>query len=92
MDPLSSTDWVPSLIAAALDILQQLAHPLQLLARYQCRDAIHAIISLPPRQFHSGWAQCQLGRAYFELADYKMVLFRPKWLMLLYPFVTVYFE
>ncbi|TMW60581.1 hypothetical protein Poli38472_000623 [Pythium oligandrum] len=38
---------------------------------YMCREALELLDRLPKNQLSSGWAQLQIGRAHFELADYK---------------------
>ncbi|CCI39359.1 unnamed protein product [Albugo candida] len=38
---------------------------------FECKEAIPMIRKLPNLHFSSDWAQQQLGRAYFEIADYK---------------------
>ena len=45
----------------------------ELISNYKCRDAIDALQLLPGPHAQTGWAYCQLGRAYFELTDYKAV-------------------
>ncbi|CAM9350276.1 unnamed protein product [Chrysoparadoxa australica] len=42
------------------------------LAQYKCRDAIELLHRLPACQFRTGWVQQQLGKAYYELSDYRM--------------------
>ncbi|KAF1784084.1 Ankyrin repeat-containing domain [Phytophthora cactorum] len=37
---------------------------------YMCREALEMLEMLPASQRASGWAQQQIGRAYFEMADY----------------------
>ena len=60
--------------ATAMVLLQEFARPLVHLSRYDGEQAVQSLMELPPKHFQSGWAQCQLGRAYFERADYKKVL------------------
>jgi len=57
--------------AAALGLLKEFARGVQALAQYRCHEAIAAFSSLPAPHFSSGWAQCQIGRAHFELTNYK---------------------
>ncbi|KAG6610043.1 putative anaphase-promoting complex subunit [Phytophthora cinnamomi] len=40
------------------------------LSVYMCREALEMLERLPSSQQASGWAQQQIGRAYFEMADY----------------------
>jgi anaphase-promoting complex subunit 3 len=35
-----------------------------------CREALELLLRLPASQHASGWAQQQIGRAQFEMADY----------------------
>ncbi|ETV82751.1 hypothetical protein H257_04549 [Aphanomyces astaci] len=37
---------------------------------YQCADALTGLQSLPPHHIQTSWVQHQMGRAYFELAQY----------------------
>ncbi|KAG4063873.1 Cell division cycle protein 27 A [Phytophthora cactorum] len=37
---------------------------------FMCREALEMLEMLPASQRASGWAQQQIGRAYFEMADY----------------------
>lgn len=45
----------------------------QKLSLYMCREALDLLDRLPADQQSSGWVQQQVGRAHFELADYKQV-------------------
>lgn len=47
------------------------ARGVQALSQYRCHEAIDVFSSLPAAHLNSGWAQCQIGRAYFELTNYK---------------------
>lgn len=38
--------------------------------QYQCSEALRIFHQLPQEQFHTGWVLHQVGRAYFEMADY----------------------
>ncbi|KAL9112546.1 MAG: hypothetical protein Q9227_003117 [Pyrenula ochraceoflavens] len=40
------------------------------LSRYSCQDAISVFNTLPSSQRETSWVQSQIGRAYFEQADY----------------------
>lgn len=40
---------------------------------YMCREALSMLEQLPAAQLASGWAQQQIGRAHFEMADYNLV-------------------
>ncbi|TDH64937.1 hypothetical protein CCR75_001552 [Bremia lactucae] len=37
---------------------------------YLCREALKMLEQLPASQLASGWVQLQIGRAYYEMADY----------------------
>jgi anaphase-promoting complex subunit 3 len=39
--------------------------------QYQCSEALRIFRHLPQEQFHTGWVLHQVGRAYFEMADYQ---------------------
>ena len=39
--------------------------------QYRCQDALRIFHRLPYSQFNTGWVQHQVGRAYFETADYQ---------------------
>ncbi|OWZ21658.1 Anaphase-promoting complex subunit [Phytophthora megakarya] len=42
----------------------------QRISVYMCREALEMLEQLPASQLRSGWAQQQIGRAHFEMADY----------------------
>ncbi|KAF4047271.1 Tetratricopeptide repeat [Phytophthora infestans] len=42
----------------------------QKVSMYMCGEALEMLEQLPASQRASGWAQQQIGRAYFEMADY----------------------
>ncbi|KUF78853.1 Cell division cycle protein 27 B [Phytophthora nicotianae] len=42
----------------------------QKISVYMCREALELLKMLPASQRASGWAQQQIGRAHFEMADY----------------------
>eukprot|EP00040_Diaphanoeca_grandis_P018687 m.98309 g.98309 ORF g.98309 m.98309 type:complete len:737 (-) comp27050_c1_seq1:33-2243(-) len=56
---------------AAVRLLLQLGKAIGALAQFDCKTAIDELASLPLNQYNTAWTYCQLGRAYFELADYK---------------------
>lgn len=47
-----------------------------LLSQYRCHECISVCQLLPRRHFSSGWVQQMIGRAYFELNDYKVLSLR----------------
>ncbi|EGZ28162.1 hypothetical protein PHYSODRAFT_554422 [Phytophthora sojae] len=53
-----------------LRLLSSFGSIYQKLSVYMCREALEMLERLPPSQHASGWAQQQIGRAYFEMADY----------------------
>ena len=42
----------------------------RMLCSFRCKEAIQIFQRLPHSQFETGWVQHQVGRAYFEIADY----------------------
>jgi len=40
------------------------------LSRFRCKEALHALNSLSMSQKDTPWAQSQIGRAYYEMANY----------------------
>lgn len=46
-------------------------HAYRLLCAFKCMDCIRHLQQLPRRHYSSGWVQHALGKAYFELNDYK---------------------
>ena len=43
------------------------------LAQFECEKAVQLFTELPPRHYNTGWVLAQVGRAYFEMDDYKKV-------------------
>lgn len=58
-------------ISASLTLLGQLGSGVAALADFRCKEAIDSFLSLPPTQLNTGWAYCNIGKAFFELAKYK---------------------
>ena len=58
--------------AIVFSILSVFSHAYHLLCQYQCTDCIRHLQLLPRRHYSCGWVQHTLGRAYFELNDYKV--------------------
>lgn len=52
------------------ETLVTLGNGYRLLCLYECRAALDMFRQLPSRQLLTGWVQEQMGRAYFEIADY----------------------
>ena len=53
---------------------------------YRCRECLELLHSLPRNHFSSGWVQNVLGKAYFEMCEYKPALLALKEMMRLEPF------
>ena len=54
----------------ALDLFKKLSNGFVKLSKYRLDEALKAYNSLPQGQKESAWVQAQLGRAYYEKADY----------------------
>ncbi|KAL3673595.1 hypothetical protein V7S43_001297 [Phytophthora oleae] len=53
-----------------LRLLSSFGSIYQKMSAYKCREALEMLERLPHSQRASGWAQQQIGRAHFEMADY----------------------
>uniref|UniRef100_K3W6X7 Cdc23 domain-containing protein n=1 Tax=Globisporangium ultimum (strain ATCC 200006 / CBS 805.95 / DAOM BR144) TaxID=431595 RepID=K3W6X7_GLOUD len=53
-----------------LCLLSSFGSVYQKVCMYMCREALFLLQQLPPSQLASGWAQHQIGRSHFEMADY----------------------
>ncbi|CAH0489304.1 unnamed protein product [Peronospora farinosa] len=53
-----------------LRLLSSFGSIYQKISMYMCREALEMLERLPTSQYASGWAQQQIGRAHFEMADY----------------------
>lgn len=53
-----------------MGLLRELGAGYKALCLYDCATAIERLDSLPPAQRNTGWVLAQLGRAYFEQAEY----------------------
>ncbi|KAJ3332508.1 anaphase-promoting complex subunit cdc27 [Blyttiomyces sp. JEL0837] len=63
-----------SVLLAGTSILKVLAGigvGVSLLSQYHCRQAIDCFQRLPPDQYNTGWTLCTVGRAMFEMAEYR---------------------
>ena len=56
-----------------MNLLEQIGNAYLALSQYDCKRSIEMFESLPPQHYNTGWVLCQVGRAYFELADYQKV-------------------
>ncbi|KAK2143694.1 hypothetical protein LSH36_819g00003 [Paralvinella palmiformis] len=54
-----------------MTLLQDIGRGYLALAQYDCKKAIQLLSSLPPHHLNTGWVKCQIGRAYYEMADYQ---------------------
>lgn len=55
----------------ALRIIRAVAEAYQALSLYQCSKAVELFTALPFNQAMTAWVHCCIGRAHFELADYR---------------------
>ncbi|KAL0477993.1 anaphase-promoting complex subunit 3 [Acrasis kona] len=55
---------------AACQLVRSCAKAYQYACEYKLNNAVKQFQKLPPRHFNTGWVMCQLGKCYFELADY----------------------
>lgn len=53
-----------------LSLLCHLGTAYKLLCNYQCQPALQILHYLSPDQYETGWVQHQIGKSYFEMADY----------------------
>lgn len=58
-------------VQSILQLLCTLGAAHRLLCNYQSKEAIQIFQNLPFDQYNTGWVQHQVGKAYFEIADYK---------------------
>lgn len=56
--------------ALVLQLLHTLGEGVRHLAMYRCQEAIDAFVQLPASHYATGWVQCQVGRAHFEMVEY----------------------
>jgi len=80
--PTTSADGMAHTVA----LLVLFSKAYQLLYSYQCHDCISLLHNLPRTHFSCGFVQQLLGRAYFEMADYKPALLALKEMLTLEPF------
>ncbi|XP_044152694.1 cell division cycle protein 27 homolog isoform X2 [Bufo gargarizans] len=53
-----------------MSLLRDMGKGYVALCSYNCKDAINILSHLPSHHYNTGWVLCQIGRAYFELAEY----------------------
>jgi len=58
-------------VQQVLELLCTLGAAQRLLCNYRCQEALQVFYKLPHDQFQTGWVQHQVGRAFFEMADYE---------------------
>lgn len=52
-------------------LFRDIGRAYQALCQFECRRAIQLFSELPIQHANTGWIMCQIGKAYFELAEYK---------------------
>lgn len=52
-------------------LLRELGQAYLYLSQFECKKAIECLSNLPPHHHDTGWVLSLLGKAYFELNDYK---------------------
>ncbi|KAH3761858.1 cell division cycle protein 27-like [Pelomyxa schiedti] len=75
-DPSSDKPFLHSkaLPSALMKVLMSLASSYWLLSKYRCEEFLQVIYSLSEEHTNTPWVLSQIGKAYFELADYKNAL------------------
>ncbi|KAG8446976.1 hypothetical protein GDO86_014426 [Hymenochirus boettgeri] len=53
-----------------MSLLRDMGKGYVALCSYNCKEAIAILSHLPSHHYNTGWVLCQIGRAYFELAEY----------------------
>ncbi|XP_075440649.1 cell division cycle protein 27 homolog isoform X2 [Ascaphus truei] len=56
--------------AGLMSLLRDMGKGYVALCSYNCKEAINILSHLPSHHYSTGWVLCQIGRAYFELAEY----------------------
>ncbi|XP_029430073.1 cell division cycle protein 27 homolog isoform X2 [Rhinatrema bivittatum] len=56
--------------AGLMSLLRDMGKGYLALCSYNCKEAINILNHLPSHHYNTGWVLCQIGRAYFELAEY----------------------
>ena len=64
---------IVSFAEGLLQLLQQIGKAYVALSQYECAKAVSLFSALPPQHYNTGWVMCQVGRAYFEMAEYEKV-------------------
>mmetsp|Transcript_96984 Transcript_96984/g.277500 ORF Transcript_96984/g.277500 Transcript_96984/m.277500 type:complete len:664 (-) Transcript_96984:165-2156(-) len=55
----------------AVSVLRNVGAAYHYLCQHKCREALGILQELPVRHYNTGWIQHLVGRAYFEMADYR---------------------
>uniref|UniRef100_A0A8C5PSC2 Cell division cycle protein 27 homolog n=1 Tax=Leptobrachium leishanense TaxID=445787 RepID=A0A8C5PSC2_9ANUR len=53
-----------------MSLLRDMGKGYVALCSYNCKEAINILGHLPSHHYNTGWVLCQIGRAYFEQAEY----------------------
>ncbi|NXH21485.1 CDC27 protein, partial [Bucco capensis] len=53
-----------------MSLLRDMGKGYLALCSYNCKEAINILSHLPSHHYSTGWVLCQIGRAYFEMAEY----------------------
>lgn len=61
------------LLEGLMSLLRDMGKGYLALCSYNCKEAINILSHLPSHHYNTGWVLCQIGRAYFELAEYMQV-------------------
>jgi anaphase-promoting complex subunit 3 len=91
-DTKVNTDEAAAVDASELDrmfmlsILTAFGKAYQLLCQYKVDECIRLLNLLPRRHYSSGWVQHAVGKAYFELGDYKAAQLALREMLRLEPF------
>lgn len=56
-----------------MSLLRDMGKGYLALCSYNCKEAINILSHLPSHHYNTGWVLCQIGRAYFEMAEYLQV-------------------
>lgn len=56
-----------------MSLLKQIGQGYVYLSSYECKQALSAFSSLATHHYNTGWVLTQVGRAHFELAEYRQV-------------------
>ena len=57
-----------------MQLLRDVGAAYQQLSQFNCRRAVELLTALPSHQYNTGWVLSMLGKAHFELNDYKQAV------------------